>query len=100
LPTAYPWEGQPISIVEALAYGLPVIATRYRGIPEQVIDGYNGFLLEEKSPHLIADAVETLWKNPTLYEQFNKNAIEHYQKNFTRDAHLNRLIPVIFGEDG
>jgi glycosyltransferase involved in cell wall biosynthesis len=99
LPTAYPWEGQPISIIEALAYGLPVIATRYRGIPEQVIDGRNGFLLEEKSPQAIADAVERLWREPTLYEQFSQYAIQHYQQNFTREAHLNRLIPVILGEN-
>lgn len=99
LPTAYPWEGQPISIIEALAYGLPVIATRYRGIPEQVIDGRNGFLLKEKSPQAIAAAVEKLWQNPALYEQFSRNAIQHYRQNFTREAHLNRLIPVILGRN-
>jgi glycosyltransferase involved in cell wall biosynthesis len=99
LPTAYPWEGQPISIIEALAYGLPVIATRYRGIPEQVIDGRNGFLLDEKSPQAIADAVEKLWRQPALYEQFSQNAMRHYQHHFTREAHLNRLIPAIFGYD-
>lgn len=99
LPTAYPWEGQPISIIEALAYGLPVIATRYRGIPEQVIDGRNGFLLEDKLPQAIADAVEMLWRNPKLYEQFSQQSLQHYQQNFTREAHLNRLIPVILGQD-
>jgi glycosyltransferase involved in cell wall biosynthesis len=97
LPTAYPWEGQPISIIEALAYGLPVVTTRYRGIPEQVIDGYNGFLLEEKSPQAIADAVEKLWRDPILYKQYSQNAIEHYERNFTREAHLSRLIPAILG---
>jgi glycosyltransferase involved in cell wall biosynthesis len=100
LPTVYPWEGQPISIIEALAYGLPVIATRYRGIPEQVIDGWNGYLLPEKLPQAIADAVEKLWRDPALYEQFSQNAIQHYRQNFTREAHLNRLIPVILGQHG
>lgn len=99
LPTAYPWEGQPISIIEALAYGLPVIATRYRGIPEQVIDGFNGFLLEEKSPEAIANAVEKLWRDPSLYKKFSQNAIQHYQQNFTREAHLNQLIPTVLGKD-
>lgn len=99
LPTAYPWEGQPISIIEALAHGLPVIATRYRGIPEQVIDGRNGFLLDQKSPEAIVDAVEKLWRDPSLYEQFSHHAIKHYQQHFTREAHLNRLIPVILGQE-
>jgi glycosyltransferase involved in cell wall biosynthesis len=56
-------------------------------------------LLEEKSPQAIADAVERLWREPTLYEQFSQYAIQHYQQNFTREAHLNRLIPVILGEN-
>lgn len=98
LPTAYPWEGQPISIIEALAYGLPVVATRYRGIPEQVVDGYNGFLLDEKSPQAIADAVERFWRDPSLYEQCSRHAVQHFLRHFTREAHLNRLIPVILGQ--
>ena len=99
LPTSYPWEGQPISIIEALAHGLPVVATNYRGIPEQIIDGFNGFLLEEKSPREIADAVEKLWQDPYLYKQVSRNARQHYQQNFTREAHLGRMIPVILGQD-
>lgn len=99
LPTAYPWEGQPVSIIEALAFGLPVVSTRYRGIPEQVLDGYNGFLIEEKSPKRIADAVEQVWNDATRYEQLSHNAVQHYRQHFTRDAHLNKLIPVILGQD-
>lgn len=99
LPTAYPWEGQPISIIEAMACGLPVIATRYRGIPEQVIDGYNGLLLEQKSPQEIAAAVERVWRDPPLYEQFSRQAVSHFRQHFTREAHLNRLIPAILGQD-
>ncbi|HIE54422.1 MAG TPA: glycosyltransferase [Chromatiaceae bacterium] len=97
LPTNYPWEGQPISIIEALAFALPVVATEYRGIPEQVVDGYNGFLLKQKTPGRIADAIETLWRDPVLYNQLSQNALDHYQKNFTQKAHLDRLIPIILG---
>lgn len=97
LPTSYPWEGQPISIIEAMAYALPVLATHYRGIPEQVIHGYNGFLLDKGSPEEIADRVEELWCNQSLYEEFSRHALRHFEEHFTRDAHLNRLIPVILG---
>lgn len=99
LPTSYSWEGQPISIIGALACGLPVISIRFRGIPEQVIHGWNGFLLEERSPRAIADAVETLWRDQALHKEFSRNAIEQYRKNFTLEAHLNRLIPVILGRE-
>lgn len=99
LPTYYPWEGQPISIIEALAFGTPVISTRYRGIPEQVQDGYNGFLIPARSPEKIATIIEKLWRSPQLYFQISENALNHFKKFFTQEAHLNRIIPLILGEN-
>ena len=97
LPTTYPWEGQPLSIIEALAFSTPVIATPHRGIPEQVSDRYNGFLVEA-NPEQIADAVEEMWQNPTLYQSLSQNAQRHFKENFTQERHLERLIPIILGE--
>ena len=97
LPTYYAWEGQPISILEALAFGMPVIATRYRGIPEQVIDNYNGFLVNTQSPDDIADKVEKLWREPDLYLEMSANAAAHFRKHFTQQKHLAKLIPIILG---
>lgn len=97
LPTYYPWEGQPISIIEAQAFGIPVIATPYRGIPEQIKHQYNGLLVAPKNPRQIADEVEKLWRLPQLYHQMSKNALKHFNCYFTQDAHLDRLIPVILG---
>ena len=99
LPTYYPWEGQPISIIEALAHGMPVISTSYRGIPEQVIDGYNGFFVPPQSPQKISSVIERLWQNPMLYKEMSKNALKHFEENFTKKAHLDRLIPIIMDED-
>lgn len=99
LPTFYPWEGQPISIIEALAFGIPVISTRYRGIPEQVINEYNGYLVSARNPLEIANAVETLWRNPQQYEEFSKNSLKHFKENFTQEAHLNRLMSILVGNE-
>lgn len=98
LPTYYEWEGQPICIIEALYFGLPVIATNYRGIPEQVINNYNGFLIEPRNPVKIADCVERMWNEPELYHQMCLNARQHFEENFTQQTHLNRIIPIILGE--
>ena len=97
LPTTYPWEGQPISIIEALAFSTPVIATSHRGIPEQVIDRYNGFLVEP-NPMNIAEAVLEMWQNPTLYQSLSQNAKTHFEEHFTQEKHLNHLIPLILDE--
>ena len=95
LPTNYSWEGQPLSIIEALAFGNPVISTHYRGIPEEVIDGYNGYLVEFGNPDQIANQIEMMWNSPEQYFLMSNNALAHYQEHFTQEAHLNRLIPII-----
>lgn len=95
LPTEYPGEGLPISIVEALSQGIPVIATNYRGIPEQVEHGVNGWLLETSTPEAIAHAVESIAGDPDLYSEMSRNARRTYEEKFTRDRHLDALIGVI-----
>lgn len=99
LPTTYPWEGQPISILEALAYGTPVIATAHRDIPSQVINRYNGFLVSAHAPLEIADAVRTMWQSPALYTRLSQSARQHFRENYTQEHHLNRLIPIICGHE-
>lgn len=65
LPSVYPHEGQPVSIIEALAYDLPVVATRWRGIPE-MLDGTVSFLLDGQDPPTIAQAfVQTMAVEPS-----------------------------------
>lgn len=99
LPTRYPWEGQPIVLIEALAFGTPVIATRYRGIPEQVIDGYNGRFVDAGAPEQIAEAVAALAGDPEGYRRLSANALEHFEKNFTREVHFNRVVAAVCGRD-
>jgi glycosyltransferase involved in cell wall biosynthesis len=97
LPTRYAWEGQPISIIEALAYATPVISTRYRGIPEQVIHSYNGFLIPPDAPEILAKHIAELAANQDLYKALSRQAQQHFQEHFTGAAHLQRLIAVIEG---
>lgn len=99
LPTEYSGEGQPISIIEALSYAMPVISTKYRGIPEQIEDGINGVLLEENQPIKLANAIESLLKTPAEYEKMSANALNTFNNKFTRDKYINRLIPVILNKN-
>ena len=58
-PTFYQNEGQPVNLIEALAFGLPVVTTRWRAIPELVPAGYPG-LIDPHQPQQLADALLAL----------------------------------------
>ncbi|WP_118828621.1 glycosyltransferase family 4 protein [Salinibacter ruber] len=60
LPTYYPNEAQPLSIIEAMNAATPVVATEHMSIPEYVIDGENGYLVNKQAPREIADAIRDL----------------------------------------
>jgi glycosyltransferase involved in cell wall biosynthesis len=58
------YEGYPIAIMEALAVGLPIVATSVGGVPEGVRDGVEGLLVPPKRPDLLAEAIEALVADP------------------------------------
>ncbi|WP_170518249.1 glycosyltransferase family 4 protein [Ruegeria atlantica] len=58
LPTCYAAEAQPRSILEAMANGCAIVATRYRSIPDQVKSGETGFLIDGQDPHRLADTLQ------------------------------------------
>jgi glycosyltransferase involved in cell wall biosynthesis len=95
LPTKYPWEGQPISIIEALAFATPVVSSPHKGIPEEVLDGVNGYLVDADDANKLADAITSLASNAERYSAFSAAARAHFEKNFTREVHLQRLMSVI-----
>ena len=95
LPTNYPWEGQPFSIIEALAFGTPIIATRFRGIPEQVIHGHNGFFVEAGDAVGLATAIRHALRDELVYTSLSEQALAHYREQFTQQAHLERMMAAI-----
>lgn len=95
LPTSYPWEGQPLSIIEALAFAIPVISCYHKGIPELIKDGKTGCFVDARSPEALAGAVCSLSRDDTRYKAMSEQAREHYVQNFKREVHLDRLIGAI-----
>ncbi len=68
------WEGQPIAMLEAMAAGVPVVATAVGGIPEILIDGKNGLLAEPKDPDSLADKISLLLDDEALRENISQEA--------------------------
>lgn len=71
---------------ESLARGVPVIATKTGGIVDIVQDSVNGFLVDEKDPQAIADAIAQYRSNPSRYEAHRKNARARIEQNFSWDV--------------
>lgn len=66
-------EGLPMSILEAMSYGLPVISTTVGGIPEQVVDNVSGFLINAGDVSAIAEKIELMAQDKSL---INKMGLE------------------------
>ena len=85
-------ENAPLTILEGMSCGLPVIATNVGGIPEQVQDGYNGFLVPLKHPEMIAEAALKLNSDEKLLAKMGENArktvLERYTKNIVMKQYL------------
>lgn len=69
-------EGLPLVIIEAMAHGVPVLATDIGGIPDIVKDGVNGFLLKDASPEGIAARVTTLLNDQPFYHELSVSALK------------------------
>jgi glycosyltransferase involved in cell wall biosynthesis len=95
LPTWYNCEGQPLSIIEAMAYGCVVIATDYRAIPDLVEDGTTGSLVPPNDPRSIAAAIGKLAAEPKRYRDLSEAALRRFQRQFTSEAHLDRILPIL-----
>lgn len=66
------WEGQPIAMLEAMAAGCPVIATRVGGIPEIIVEGENGLLAESENSDSLASKIIKLVENNVLRDNIGR----------------------------
>lgn len=87
-------EGHPWVMVEAMANGLPIIATDQGAIIESVIEGKNGFIVPAESPEKIAEKLELLINDAELRNQFSKNSKQFYNTNFTEEKMVENLAKV------
>jgi colanic acid/amylovoran biosynthesis glycosyltransferase len=80
-------EGIPVTIMEAMARGLPVVSTVHSGIPELVIDRVNGYLAPERNAEKLADCLRELALHPERWDEMGSRGREHVEMHFN----VNRL---------
>jgi len=90
-PTRYPPEGQPLVVLEALGAGLPVVATRWAGIPETVEDHREGLLVEPGNERALATALLRLAREPEFRKTLGAAARSRYEASYTPDRLIRDL---------
>jgi glycosyltransferase involved in cell wall biosynthesis len=84
-------DGLPVSIVEALASGVPVVATPISGVPEAVRDNENGLLVPPADANALADALQKLMSDPALLARLRDNARASVLDQFDERETAHRL---------
>jgi colanic acid/amylovoran biosynthesis glycosyltransferase len=89
-------EGQGLVIQEAESYELPVIAAKTGGIPEGIIDGKTGFLVNEKNSDELYEKMLFLLKNRNKCSEFGKNGKILVKENYDIDILSKRIIDTVY----
>lgn len=95
LPTFYKMEGQPISLIEAMATGNIIVSTLHSGIPD-IVGDRNGFLIEPRNPQLLADTLKHIsYSIPDFIEKIGNTNREYVKSRFTERVFSQKIIRII-----
>ena len=88
-------EGLPVAILEAMAYGLPVVSTRHAGIPESVVEGETGLLNDEGDVPTMAANLLLLARDPELRERMGRDGWQRVRDQFSWEHERNALLELM-----
>ncbi|AJR04764.1 glycosyltransferase [Siansivirga zeaxanthinifaciens] len=95
LPTYYEMEGQPISILEAMATGNLILTTRHAGIPDIFSEGINGFFVEKRNASSIASKITQLNEDHKLINSVGEHNYNFAKNNYRVKNFMNNFIKII-----
>jgi glycosyltransferase involved in cell wall biosynthesis len=88
-------EGLPVGLLEAMAAGLAVVATRHAGIPEAVVEGETGLLVDEHDAAAMAAALVALLRDPERTRRLGAAGRARVLARFTHDHVAARLRDIL-----
>lgn len=88
------WEGFPLSILEAMRAGLPVVASSVGGVAESVRDGESGYLIPRADVAHLRDRIERLLTDPALRARLGAAGRARFVRDFTLSASVARTLGV------
>ena len=84
-------EAMPMSILEAMGYGLPIIASNVGGIPQLVEEGKNGFMVTPGDIDGFSTAILNIIQNDDLNYEMGKNSLEKADEKYSLEAHIQKI---------
>jgi glycosyltransferase involved in cell wall biosynthesis len=90
-------EGLPLAIMEAMAFGLPIVASRVAGIPEAVLEHHTGLLVEPGDPKALTGALQQLVSSPSDMREMGVAGRRRYEQLFAGEPSVNRMADIYFG---
>lgn len=85
------WEGSPLSVMEYMAAGRPVVATAVGGVPDLIEPGVHGLLVPRGDARALADCVAQLLREPAAAQAMGRRARERQRAEFDLDVMVRRL---------
>ncbi|CCH79113.1 putative Glycosyl transferase group 1 [Nostocoides japonicum T1-X7] len=92
------YENQPMTILESLGIGTPVIASRLGGIPELVQEGVNGWLVDPEDPRQLAQALSAAAASPQAARDMGLSGRRIVMRDLSADRHVERLDHIYRGQ--
>jgi len=86
------WEGLSITLIEAMAFGKPLIASNIKGNRECVQHGYNGILCPPRQAEEFKKAIQTIWQDRSLHQTMSKHCLQTARQCFDVEQNAQRLL--------
>ena len=91
LPSLYK-EGLPNVLLESMSMKVPVIASKLGGVPEVVLEGETGYLVEPGDSNQLADAIHRLWADQAAYRQMGERARRLMEERFDQETQFGSFL--------
>jgi glycosyltransferase involved in cell wall biosynthesis len=85
------WEGLPMTLLEVLSHGKPIVASNVGGNPEVVHDGVTGILVLPEDPDKLANAIVRMLNDDKLRKKAGEAAFQLFKRNYSIEKHCKAL---------
>jgi colanic acid/amylovoran biosynthesis glycosyltransferase len=87
-------EGIPVSLMEAMAMGLPIVSTKHSGIPELIENGVSGFLVPERDSEALYEKLKYLVDRPDMWPEMGAQGRKYVEENYNINKLNDRLVHI------